>query len=451
MTQTIQTTSTAAELVALDRAHVIHPHRPADRADSVLIVRGDGCRVWDAEGGEYLDATAGLALTQVGHGREELALAAAAQIRELEYYPSFWEYGNPRSIELAVRLVGLAPPGLEKVFFTSGGSEGIEVAMRMARLYHHERGAPERTVVLARASGYHGVGYGSGSLTGFDDYHHGFAPMLPDVRHLTPPWSCRPELFGGADATDFCVEELERVIAELGAERIAAFVGEPVMGVAGMVTPPDGYWRRVAEVLDRHGILLIADEVICAYGRTGHWFASERYGLTPDILVTAKGITSGYIPLGAVLVSGQVGEHLDRGHDGFPIGYTYTGHPTACAVALANLDIIEREGLVERSRSAGERALAELAPLAVLPAVVEVRGAGLMIGVELSRETPAGAEIGANVSRAARDEHGVIVRAHESVLSLSPPLSLSDDELTRVLGAVADVVGRLDERGEVKA
>ena len=319
----------------------------------------------------------------------------------------------------------------------------------MARLYHHERGEPDRTILLARRSGYHGVGYGSGSLTGFDDYHAGFGPMLPDVHHLTPPWSYRRELFGGEDPTEHCVRELERTIQQFGADRIAAFVGEPIMGVAGMVTPPDDYWPRVTEVLRAHGVLVIADEVICAYGRTGRWFASEHYGIEPDIVVSAKGITSGYMPLGAVLVSRAVAAQLDLGPDGFPIGYTYTGHPTACAVALANLDLIEREGLVERSDALGARLLGELTPLTGLPCVGEVRGAGLMMAIELVRETPAGMEIGPNVSRYLRERHGLIVRAHENVLSLSPPLVISDAEADRVVAALHDALDRVGDDGAV--
>jgi PLP-dependent transaminase len=217
------------------------------------------------------------------------------------------------------------------------------------------------------------------------------------------------------------------------------------MGVAGMVTPPDDYWARVTELLREHGILVIADEVICAYGRTGRWFASEHYGIEPDIVVSAKGITSGYLPLGAVLVSAAVAAQLDLGPDGFPIGYTYTGHPTACAVALANLDLIEREGLVERAAQVGARLLADLAPLAELPIVGEVRGVGLMLAIELVRDTPAGPEIGANASRELRDRHGLIVRAHESVLSLSPPLVIADDEVERVVGALQDTLTGIGE------
>ena len=451
---TIETRTDNAEverLIELDHRFLLHPHRSARMTDTLLLARGQGCLLWDAAGNEYLDGAAGLALCQVGHGREELATAAAAQIAELEYYPTFWEYSNPRAVELASRLAGLVPVQSPKVFFTSGGSEGIEAAMRMARLYHHTLGNPERSVILARTCGYHGVGYGSGSLTGFDDFHQGFGPMLPDVAHLAPPWACRPELFGGEDPTDFCVAELERKIDEIGAGRIAAFVAEPALGVAGMVTPPDDYWPRIGEILRRHGILLIADEVVTGFGRTGHWFASERYEMRPDLIVTAKGITSGYVPLGAVIVAGDVAAELDRGPDGFPIGYTYCGHPTACAVAMANLDLIENESLVDRAAALGSRIRAGLAPLAELPRVAEVRGAGAMIAVELSRETAAGEEVADAVGSAVRVEHGVIVRPQGAVISISPPLVMSDEQADRLVAAVTDAVGRLDETGSVAA
>jgi adenosylmethionine-8-amino-7-oxononanoate aminotransferase len=451
---TTETTGFAAEverLTELDHRYLLHPHRPRTMTETILLSRGEGCRLWDLAGREYLDSAAGLALCQIGHGNREVAAAAAAQIAELEYWPTFWEYSNPRAVELAERLAGLAPLEAPKVFFTSGGSEGIEAAMRMARLYHATLGRPGRSVILARTCGYHGVGYGSGSLTGFDDFHEGFEPMLPDVAHLTPPWACRSEFFDGEDPTDFCVRELERKIDELGAERIAAFVAEPVMGVAGMVTPPDDYWPRIGAVLREHGILLIADEVVTGFGRTGHWFASERYAMRPDLVVTAKGLTSGYVPLGAVLIAGAVAAELDRGPDGFPIGYTYSGHPTACAVAMANLDVIEGRGLVDRATELGELIGAGLAPLAGLALVADVRGAGAMLAVELRRDTPAGEEIGNVVGRAIREEHAVLVRPGGATIAIAPPLVMTDAEAERVVGAVLDVVGRLTDAGTVAA
>ena len=303
-------------------------------------------------------------------------------MRRLEYFTSFWEFSNDRAIELASRLVELAPDGLTHVYFTSGGSESNEAALRMARYVHSRRGHEGRDWILARRSAYHGIGYGSGSASGLPIYHEGFGPMLPHVRHLTPPWPYRTELFDGRDPTDFCLDELERTISELGGDRIAAMIGEPIMGVGGMLVPPDDYWPRVRELLSAHGILLIFDEVVTAFGRTGSWFGAQHFGVEPDLIVTAKGITSGYVPLGAVLVSEPVAEELARDH-GFPVGFTYNGHPTACAVALRNLEIIEREGLLDQARRVGAFLLDELSGLEELPVVGEVRGVGMMLGIEL--------------------------------------------------------------------
>src|SRR5579872_7401331 len=281
------------------------------------MVSGEGCRLTDADGREYLDATGGLWLAQVGHGRAELADAAAAQMRRLEYFTSFWEFTNEPAIRLAERLVGLAPDPIARAYFTSGGSEGDDAALKMARLYFHRRGQPERTWILARRGAYHGSAYGGGSATGIDVYRTGFGPLLPHIRHLTPPWPYRAELFDGRDPTEFLIDELERTIEELGPDKVAAFIGEPVMGVAGMLIPPEDYWRRVQEVLDRHGILLILDEVVTAYGRVGEWFAARHYGLHPDIIVTAKGISSGYVPLGANLITEEIAATL-ASSGGFP-------------------------------------------------------------------------------------------------------------------------------------
>jgi putrescine aminotransferase len=451
MTNTPEAVEVATQLAALDRARLIHPHRPLDLADQVIMARAEGCRVWDIDGREYLDANSGLALSNVGHGRAEIVEAVREQMSRLEYFPSFWEFGNDISVRLAERLVDLSPEGLEKVFFTSGGSEGIEVAIRMSRFYQHERGEPGRTVVLARHTAYHGVGYGSGSLTGFDDFHRGFGPNLPDVRHLTPAWPFRTDLFEGEDPTDFCVRELEQTIDEVGAERIAAFVAEPVMGVAGFVIPPDDYWPRIQEVLRARDILLVADEVITGYGRSGRWFACERYGIQPDMMVTAKGITSGYLPLGAVLVGGHVAEQLDRGPDGFPIGFSYTAHPVSCAAAMANLDLLERDELIERVDELGGRILAKLRELEGIEIVGEVRGVGLMFAIELvaDRASRTPLELAFRLPDVVRREHGVILRCEGNVVSFAPPFVCSDEEARRIIAALADVLGRIDRQGRL--
>jgi adenosylmethionine-8-amino-7-oxononanoate aminotransferase len=451
VTSAPETRSATADLAERDRATLIHPHRPRGMTDQVILERGQRCTVWDVDGREYLDANAGLALTNVGHGRGEIADAVAEQMRRLEYFPSFWEFGNRPSVELAERLVDLAPDRLEKIFFTSGGSEGIETAARIARFYQHERGQPQRTALLARRSAYHGVGYGSGTLTGFDAFHTGFGPNLPDVHHLTPPWPFRTELFHGEDPTEFCVRELERTIERVGAERIAAFVGEPVMGVAGFVIPPDDYWPRIQAVLREHDILLVADEVITGFGRSGRWFGCERYGIQPDLMVTAKGITSGYVPLGAVFVSGEVAAELDKGDDGFPIGFSYTAHPVACAAAHANLDILDGENLVERADRVGAQTLARLRRLERLPIVGEVRGVGLMFAVELIEDRASAAPLALKfrLPDVLRRDYGVIVRCEGNVASFAPPFVISESECEHVIAALDAVLSRVDRHGNL--
>jgi PLP-dependent transaminase len=448
MSQAANTASVAETIVQRDRELLIHPYLPSTVEERVVMREGSGARLRDIEGREYLDATGGLWLAQVGHGRQEIAAAAAAQMGRLEYFMSFWEFSNERAIELAERLVRISPESLSHVYFTSGGSEGNEAAIKMSRYYHHRRGEPGRTWILAREQAYHGVGYGSGSATGFPIYHDGFGPMLPNVRHLTPPWPYRSELFGGEDPTEFCLRELERTIEEIGAEKIAAMIGEPIMGVAGMIVPPEDYWPRVRELLTRHGILLILDEVVTAYGRVGKWFAAQYYGVEPDIVVTAKGITSGYMPLGAVLISDEIADALGDDH-GFPMGYTYNGHPTACAVAMANLDIIEREQLLQRASATGRLLVDRLSRLMDLEVVGEVRGVGMMLAVELvsDRETREPLLAQTPVEDVVRRDTGVIVRNCAHNVVLSPPLSITDEEANEVADALETVLRRLRPDG----
>ncbi|WP_433272301.1 aspartate aminotransferase family protein [Actinosynnema sp. CS-041913] len=401
-----------AELAELDKRAIIHPHTTIGAPDEpVIFDRGEGAVLWDVTGKSYLDGTCGLWQCPVGHGRPELAEAADGQIRRLEFYSSFGDYSNEPSIRLAERLLRLAPPGLEKVFFTNGGSEGNETAIKLARLAHHHAGHPERTVILARTGGYHGMAGGSLAATGIDRLRQGFGPLLPDVEFLGKPHALHHD-------TDALVAELEQRIAELGAHRIAAFIGEPVLGVGGMVPPPPDYWPRVQEVLRRNDILLVLDEIVTAFGRIGHWFAAEHYGIEPDMVVTAKGLTSGYIPMGAVLVGRRVLDLVDGAW--FPHGFTYNGHPVGAAVALANLDILERENLPARAKAVGARIMEGLAPLAGLDHVREVRGVGLMLGIELDRDA-AGVQSGARAD-------GLIVRAAGNNIVISPPLVITDEQ-----------------------
>ncbi|GAA4984516.1 aspartate aminotransferase family protein [Kitasatospora paranensis] len=449
-----RTPMTPDELRSADRARIIHPYLPGTVAERVVMTGGSGCRLTDVDGRSYLDATGGLWLAQIGHGREEVARAAYEQMAKLEYFTSFWEFSNDRAIELATRLTSIAPEGLGHVYFTSGGSEGNEAAIKMARFYHHRRGETDRTWILARHKAYHGIGYGGGSATGFPVYHEGFAPMMPHVSHLTPPWPYRSELYGGQDPTDFLIAELEERIAEIGPGNIAAMIGEPIMGVGGMLVPPADYWPRVREVLDRHGILLILDEVVTAYGRVGSWFAAQHFGITPDIIVTAKGITSGYIPLGALLVGDRVAEQLLADH-GFPMGYTYNGHPVAAAVALENLDIIEREGLLARATEIGGHLHRELeAQLGDLPVVGEIRSVGMMLAVELVADRGTREPLPMLqplLPDVIRRETGVIVRDCAHSLVLSPALIMTEAEAKEAVDAMRQVLERVLPTGELRA
>jgi putrescine aminotransferase len=417
-----------ADLVAADKRALIHPHTVIGQPlEPLVLSRGKDALIWDVDGNEYIDGTCGLWQCPVGHGRAELAKVAADQIGRLEFYSSFGDYSNEPSIALAERLLELAPAGIEKVFFTNGGSEGIETAIKLARLANHHAGKPERTVILARQGGYHGMAGASLAVTGIDRLTAGFGPLLPDIEWLSKPHG----LEHGADATDKLVAELEATIERIGAHRIAALVGEAVLGVGGMIPPPEGYWPRVQEVLRKHDILLILDEIVTAFGRTGEWFAAQHYGIEPDMIVTAKGLSSGYIPMGAVLIGDRVLALADGAT--FLHGFTYNGHPVGAAVALENLAIIERENLIPRGIEIGARLLAGLKPLEELPHVAEVRGVGTLIGIQFTEGDTASVQSG---SRA----QGVIARASGQNIVLSPPLVITDAQVDRLIEVVSDEV-----------
>jgi adenosylmethionine-8-amino-7-oxononanoate aminotransferase len=416
----------AEELRSLDQAHVLHPHSVVGHPlPPLVLVRGQGALVWDADGKEYIDGTGGLWLNAVGHGREELAQAAADQMRRLEYYSSFGDLSNEPAVRLAHKLAQLAPAHLNTVHFTSGGAEGTETALKLARLAHHNVGNPERTSVLMRQDGYHGSSNVSMAMSGIARLKQGFGPALPGFIQLSQPRAKTPA------EVERLVEEVEQRIEEVGAERIAAFIGEPVLGVGGAVPPPDGYWAGVQEVLRRHGVLLIIDEVVTGYGRTGWWFGSERYGIEPDIMVTAKALTSGYVPMGAVFISDRVKQMLDGAN--FAHGFTFNGHPVGAAVALANLDIIEREQLVPRAREMGDWMLSELKRLESEAAVVEVRGSGMMFGIQLAADA-------LPVATAARQE-GVLVRGAGTTIIVCPPLVIEREQAQRIVDALATAIG----------
>jgi putrescine aminotransferase len=409
----------------LDTRHVIHPHQTIGQAKPPLVfVEGRGARIRDESGNWYIDGTCGLWVCPVGHGRPELAEAARRQMQKLEYYASFWEFTNEPAAELAARLASLAPGDLRWSFFTNGGSEGNETAFKLARLAWAAAGQPERNLILTRKLAYHGVSLGALQATGIPPLREHFGPLPDGFVHLDAPYPVK------GTTTDALIEQLEETIAELGAQRIAAMVGEPVIGVGGMIPPHEDYWPRVQDVLRRHGILLILDEVVTGFGRTGAWFGANHWGgLEPDMMVCAKGLTSGYFPLGAVLVTERVHRMLEG--QPFRHGFTYNGHPTGCAVALENLAIIEREGLVERASELGEHLLRSLKELEALEAVVEARGFGMMAGLELQVEDSA--ELAERVRRG-----GAIVRASGQKLVMSPPLVISRQELDTLV----EILGR---------
>ncbi|MQA07892.1 MAG: aminotransferase class III-fold pyridoxal phosphate-dependent enzyme [Pseudonocardiaceae bacterium] len=429
-----ETASSAEELRRLDLTHVLHPHATVGRPPEPFIVdSAKGALLRDIHGTEYIDGTCGLWQCAVGHGRPELAVVAAEQMGKLEFYASFWHFSNPPAIKLARRLTEISSPGLDTVFYTNGGSEGIETAVKLARLAWHAQGEPDRTVILSRQGAYHGVGSASLAATGLPAFHQGFGPLTPGFVHLSKPHGKRIAT-ESQEATDVLVDELEQTIAEVGPERIAAFVGEPLLGVGGMVPPPPGYWERVQQVLRKHGILLVVDEIVTAFGRLGYWFGSERYGIGPDIAVTAKGLSSGYVPMGAVLIGNGVKNMLDG--TAFRHGFTYNGHPVGAAVSLANIDLIESEGLLDRARTLGARILAGLRELEADDVVFEVRGEGMAFGVELTVDdaTPV-----AEAARAA----GVLVRASGPTIVMSPPLVLTDAQADALVAGVTKAVRSL--------
>jgi adenosylmethionine-8-amino-7-oxononanoate aminotransferase len=444
-----------SELEDLDRRHLIRSLQRGDINDRVVVVRGAGCTVWDAHGNEYLDAAGGgVWHSPLGHGRKDLAEVAAAQMKELEFFTSLLEFSNDKAIRLAARLADLAPQGINRVFFSSGGSEAVETAIKAARLFHNRRGEPDRTWIIARHYSFHGATYGSGTATGFPPMQLGVGPNLPHVEKVSPPYLYRAaDLYGDQDPTDFLLNELEQVIERIGPGNVAAMIGEPIMAGGGVLTPPDDYWPRVRELLSRHGILLIADEVVTAFGRIGAWFDSGRRGMAPDMITVAKGIAGGYAPLGATLMTDQIADTLLGTDDGFFHGYTFQGHPVACALGLATIDIIEREGLLANALSIGDWLRTGLSPAAALPTVGDIRIEGSLAAVELvsDRETriPMGWPEVTNVAFEIRQAHGVIARPYGHNLVLAPPLIFTEQQAQRATGAVVEVLSRLAVTGEI--
>jgi hypothetical protein len=420
--------------------------------DVPVIVRGSGPYVFDSRGKRYLDGLSGLFVSQVGHGRKEIAEAGARQAEELAYFP-LWSYAHPRAIELAARLADLAPGDLNRVFFTTSGSEAVESAWKLAKQYFKLIGQPERYKVISRELAYHGTSMGALAITGLADIKYPFEPLppggvrVPNTNFYRAPEFVRDDLEGfGRWAAD----EIERAILREGPASVAAVYLEPVQNSGGCFPPPPGYFARVREICDRYGVLLVSDEVICAFGRLGYYFGSERYGYQPDIITFAKGLTSGYSPMGGMVVRDALMEPFTAGTATFLHGVTFAGHPVSAAVALANLDIIEKEDLLGNVRTNEAAFRATLDKLNDLPIVGEVRGAGYFYGIEMvkdkaTRETFDEEEserlLRGFLSQALFDA-GLVCRADDRgdpVIQLSPPLICGQehfDEIERILREV---------------
>ncbi len=421
--------------------------------DVPVIVRGEGPWVWDSRGRRYLDGLSGLFVVQAGHGRRELAEAAARQAGELAYFP-LWSYAHPNAIELSERLAALAPGSLNRVFFTTGGGEAVESAWKLARQYFRATGQPGRYKVLSRDIAYHGTTMGALSITGLPSIKEPFEPLVPgSVRVPNTNFYRAPE--HGDDLPAFgrwAADEIERHILMEGPESVAAVFLEPVQNSGGCFLPPPGYFQRVREICDRYGVLLVSDEVICAFGRLGAWFGAERYGYQPDMITCAKGLTSGYSPLGALLVADRLMEPFLDGTATFYHGFTFGGHPVSTAVALANLEVFEKEDLVDgvAARAAAFRDV--LDGLRDLPIVGDVRGDGFFYGIELVKDKHTRETFDDDESErllrgflsGALFDAGLICRADDRgdpVVQLAPPLICEQEHFDLIGETLRAVLG----------
>ena len=455
MASTAGTYSTA-ELSAAARRHLwMHFTRIGSdpQAPVPIIVSGDGCYVYDADGKRYLDGLSALYCVNAGHGRPELAEAAEAQLRELDFFTT-WSYAHPRAIELATRIAGLAPADLNRVFFTSGGSEAVESAIKLARAYHLYTGNARKTKVIARDIAYHGTTLGALALTGVTSLRSEFEPLMPGACHVANTdayrWPAERDPLWAAD-------EIAKRIEFEDPSTVAAVILEPVQNAGGCIPPQDGYFQRVREICDANGVLLISDEVICSWGRLGHWFGSERYGYTPDIITTAKGITSAAIPMGAMIASDRLAEPFLTDRGSFNHGFTFGGHPVAAAVALANIDLIEREDLCGHvlAKEAEFRGLLE--GLRDIPIVGDVRGAGFFQAIELVKDRDTKETFDDSESEdllrgflsGALYANGLICRTDDRgdpVVQLAPPLISDTEQFEEIEGVLRTVLTAACER-----
>ncbi len=441
--------------LATDQAHLMHPlHHPSAYPATRVWVKGQGARITDATGREYLDGLAGLWNVNIGHGRRELGEAALKQMSTLAFHSAYAGGTNEPAIRLAELMSTIAYPSINTFFFTSGGAESSESSFKTARFYWKALGKPDKIKVISRHRAYHGLTLAAMSATGLPAFWPMFEPRTPGFSHIDAP---DPYRFAHTDTSVSlgvaAANTLEEAILREGPDTVAAFIAEPVQGAGGVIVPPPDYFPRIRQICDQYDVLLIADDVITGFGRTGTWFGLQHYGVEPDIMQFAKGITSGYIPLGGIGVSDKLKAVINGVGPGqrWMHAFTYSGHPTCCAVALANIDILQRESLVERSAEGGRRLLAKLRTLESLDGVGHVRGQGLMAAVEVvaDRATRAYFPPALGLSQKLMDgmlERGLYTRAVMDCVCIAPPLMTSDADLDRIVDIVGetiqDVVGR---------
>jgi putrescine aminotransferase len=444
------------QILRADREHLIHPlYHPADHAKPMVIVRGEGAEIIDAAGKRYFDALSGLWNVNVGHGRQELAAAAMDQMSTLAFNNNYVGFANVPSTRLAEKLIELTYPNLNAVYFTTAGAESNESAFKTARFFWKLLGKPDKVKILSRRWGYHGVTMAAASATGLPAYHKMFAPLVPNFVQAIGPYRfhCELETDGPRPCTDPAghdyAAELERTLLAEDPDTVAAILAEPVQGAGGVIVPPDDYWPKLRQIADRHNVLLIADEVITGFGRTGKWFALEHWNVEPDIVSFAKGVTSAYLPLGGIMVSQKIQNAINEAPLDlkFMHAATYSGHAACCAVGLANIEIIEREGLVERAAEVGPRMIEQLkAQLSSLPLVGDVRGLGMMAAVELVDRNASGpayydnaiAVAGRVVARCI--QNGILPRRLNNAIFVAPPLISTEAQLSRLVEVLAEAI-----------
>jgi len=443
---TLAASRSTAEWQAADAAHFLHPFtdfQALARKGARIITRGDNIYVWDSEGNKILDAMSGLWCVNVGYGQQALIDAATQQMKELPFYNSFFQTSHPTAIALAELLTEVAPPGFQHVFFTGSGSEGNDTVVRMVRRYWDLQGQPERQVIIGRINGYHGSTMAGASLGGMSAMHAQGGLPIPGIQHIDQPYwfehgqGMRRDEFGQMAAS-----WLEARILAIGPDKVAAFIGEPVQGAGGVIIPPETYWPEIQRICDRYGILLVSDEVICGFGRTGQWFGCQTLGARPDLITFAKGVTSGYVPLGGVLVGERVARTLiDQGGE-FEHGYTYSGHPVACAVGLANVQLIRDQGLVVRVRDElGPHLAKAFADLREHPLVGDAETCGLMGALLLmknkSTHTPFAPDQGIGMlCRGHCFANNLIMRAVGQRMIIAPPLVITHEQIDEMVALI---------------